>query len=309
MINKKLQGLAFCSVAALLTAGQASAHTGVRDLAVAAAKSYNAFTITHGCADYLAGGQQYPVLGQAALFPYGSTAVWREADNSIISNPSTIVSGVYSMAVSGLAGAASPFPTAAEIVDGSGNVHGLLWKDGAVEPKMTAAVPFLITHPAIIDACISSVKVRVGVINFCDTQVNQATDATKPYAAPKDAFGRPLYNTSVAGGTQTNATSTTPKFVAKPGGNGDHNRADWWFRALEGGSTNFNDSAITDEAGLWSAGITVSNPNVATGSAASACTGGAPRQVTVEASGADFDTYFTAPNLQPFVKTGTVGNF
>ena len=311
MINKKLQGLAFCSVAALLTAGQASAHTGVKDLAVAGAKSYNAFIITHGCSDYAVktSAQQWPVLGQAAVFPYGATAVWREVNNNIISDPSTIVSGVYNMAVSGLAGAASPFPTNTEIVDGSGNVHGLVWKDGALDPKMNAAVPFLITHPAIIDACISSVKVRVGVINFCDTQVNMATDATKSYPAPKDAFGRPVYKTSVNSGIQTNVTPTTPKFVAIPGGNGDHNRFDLWFKDLVGGSINFNDPAITGEAGLWSAGITVSNPNVATGSAVAACPGSATRQVTVEPSGADFDAYFTAPNLQPFIKTGTLSNF
>lgn len=308
MMDSKLKGLAFCSVVALLSAGQAMAHTGVRDAATAGIKSYNAFTITHGCADYVTGGQQYPVIGQAALFPFGSLAVWKETNGTIIDG-STIVSGVFTMGASALAGAASPFPVVEEIVDNLGNVHGMLWKEGAVEPKTTATVPFLVTPPAIIDACISSVKVRVGVINFCDTQANQANDASKAYPAPKDFFNRPLHNTSVAGGIQ-GSVATSPNFVALPRGNGDHNRADWWFNSPEGGSTNFADQAILGEAGLWSAGITVNNPGVAIDpTIKAACPGGAPRQVTVEAPGADFDAYLTAGNLQPFVKKGQVSNY
>ena len=327
MIDSKFKGLALCSMISLLAAGQAMAHTGVRDIAIAGSKSYNAFTITHGCADYNAGTtQQYPAIGQAALFPYGSTAVWREVSatpsttNGTVIDGSTIVTGVFNLAVSGLAGVSSPFPTTQEIVDSLGNPHGILWKDGAVEPKLTAAVPFLVTPPAITNACISAVLVRVGVINFCDVQKNASNDATGPYAAPKDAFGRPLNNTSPAGGIQQNVTPTSAKFVAIPAGNGDNNRADWWFADLyPSGSANFSDSDILSEGlGLWSAKITVTNPNVAkqylsdgttSNPVYAACPGGAPRQVTVEPGSVDFDTYFTAPNLQPFVKTGTVSNF
>ena len=319
MIDSKLKGLAFFSIVSLFAAGQAMAHTGVRDQATAGVGSYNGFTVTHGCADYVAGGQQYPVVGQAALFPYGASAVWRElgtssANGIVIADPTTIVgAAVYNLAVTGYASVASAFPSNTEIVDNLGNVHGLLWKDGGMEPKSNTVTPFKITHPAIIDKCIASVKVRVGVINFCDVQKNQANDATGPYAAPKDAFGRPLHNTSVAGGIQANVSATSPNFVALPAGNGDHNRADWWFTDLyPSGSSNFSDSAILSEGlGLWSAGITVNNPNAyaATDSNYAACPGGKTRQVTVEPPAADFDAYLTAANLQPFVKLGTVNNY
>ena len=327
MIDSKIKGLALCSVIGLLAAGQAVAHTGVRDQATAGTASYNGFTITHGCADYVAGGQQYPVIGQAALFPYGSTAVWREVsatpsttNGTVIADPTTIVgANVYNLGVKDYASASSAFPTSNSIVDGLGNIHALVWKDGAMEPKQNTITPFKITHPAIINQCISSVKVRVAVINFCDVQKNQVNDATGPYTAPKDFLGRAIPNTAVAGGIQANVTATSPKFVTLAAGNGDHNRADWWFSDIYGGSQNFADSAIlTEGLALWSAGITVNNPNAAKQFLAdgvtanpvyTACPGGQPRQVTVEPSGVDFDTYFTAANLQPFVKLGQPNNF
>jgi hypothetical protein len=318
MIDSKFKGLVLCSMMGLLAAGQAVAHTGVRDQATAAVASYNGFTITHGCADYIAGGQQYPVIGQAALFPYGATAVWRElgvgtANGTVIADPTTIVGvNVYNLGVKDYASASSAFPTTNSIVDGLGNIHALFWKDGAMEPKQNTVTPFKITHPAIIDKCIASVKVRVAVINFCDVQKNQANDATGPYTAPKDFLGRAIPNTSVAGGIQANVTATSPKFVTLPAGNGDHNRADWWFSDISGGSQNFADSAILSEGlGLWSAGITVNNPSayISTDAGYAGCPGGKPRQVTVEPSGVDFDTYLTAGNLQPFVKLGSPNNF
>ena len=76
MIDSKIKVLTLCSFAALFAAGQAVAHTGVRDKATEGAASYNGFTITHGCGDH--SGQTYPVLGQVALFPYGADVVFRD---------------------------------------------------------------------------------------------------------------------------------------------------------------------------------------------------------------------------------------
>ena len=57
--------ITFCTLAALFVAGQAVAHTGVRDKVTvsdaAGASSYNAFTLTHGCGGD--SGSAYPVLG------------------------------------------------------------------------------------------------------------------------------------------------------------------------------------------------------------------------------------------------------
>ena len=342
MMNSKIKGLAFCSVVALFTAGQAMAHTGIRDKPLTAGvASYNGFTITHGCADYAnsaagtPGGQAYPVLGQAALFPYGANAVWREVAvapetvGTIISG-STIVAGTYNLGATAYTNVGSAFSTSAKIVDSLGNVHGIVWKDGAMEPKLNTVTPFKITPPAIIDNCIAAVSTRVGVINFCDVQKTAANDAIGPYVAPKDFLGRAVTNSAPLGNIQINTTATTPKFVGITKGNGDHNRADWWFKDLSPASANWNDNAITSEAGLWSASVDVINPNaysatdlpavgrvgqagyqaavIANPTALAACPGGKTRKVTVEPSGTDFDTYLTAANLQPFVgKYATTG--
>ena len=80
MKHSKIKGLTLCSLVALLAAGQAVAHTGVRDKVTvsdaAGASSYNGFTITHGCGGD--SGDAYPVLGQSAVFPTGERVVWRE---------------------------------------------------------------------------------------------------------------------------------------------------------------------------------------------------------------------------------------
>jgi hypothetical protein len=311
MMDSKIKGLAFCSLVALFATGQAFAHTGVRDTATANIASYNGFTITHGCADYNNPGQAYPVIGQAAVFPFGESAVWREAtitpkgQQDVVGakiDGKTIVDplAVYSLGVNGYASVGSAFATTRELVDKLGNVRGLIWKDGAMEPNLNTVTPFKITHPVIKNACISSVKVRVGVINYCDVGKNQANDAQGPYKAAKDAFGRLIPIIKAPGNLQSNVVANIPVFKSTSGGNGDHNRADFWFRDLDGGSKLYNDQAILGEPGIWSAGIIVNNPDVATGAVASACPGGKPRQVTVEPSGLDFDEILTGENTRPF---------
>ena len=49
MTTTKFKGLTLCTLAALFAAGQAFAHTGVRDQATEGTASYNGFTIGHGC--------------------------------------------------------------------------------------------------------------------------------------------------------------------------------------------------------------------------------------------------------------------
>lgn len=311
--------------AALLLVGQAFAHTGVRDSVTvsdsAGARSYNGFTITHGCGGD--SGNAYPVLGQSAVFPTGDRVVWREGeavegapDSNIIAigggagifdtivkddngNPVTDEQGNplpdpgVNLSVTGYAGAESAFPTVQEIVDPNalnpGVVEGLLWKDGAMEPKLNTVTPFRVTVPKIIDPTVKQVNVRIGVINYCDFGKNAANDNRGPYKEPKDMFGRkiPILATALAP-DQINVAAAS-YFTAISGGNGDNNRQDWWFPAPYGGSALYNDADVLQPS-YWTT-MTVINAS-ATGD----------RVVSIEPTGAAFDAILTGPNTRPFTR-------
>lgn len=319
--------LTLCSVAALLVAGQAIAHTGVRDRvnasATATTVSYNAFTLTHGCGGD--SGSAYPVLGQSAIFPTKDRVVWREADGTVIAegggagifdtivqlptfdangtpildaNGAPVLGPVdngLNLAVTGYAGMGSGFTTVQEIVDPNatspGVVEGLLWKDGAMEPKLNSLPPFKVTIPKIIDPSVKQINVRFGVINYCDIGKNAANDATGPYKQPKDAFGRkiPLL-ASASAPDQINVNGAT-FFDDIKQGNGDNNRQDWWFAAPYGGSALYNDPEVLQPT-YWST-MTVINTSA---------NAGATRVVSVEPTGAAFDAILTGPNTRPFTK-------
>lgn len=297
MIHPKFKGLTLCSLVALFAAGQAFAHTGVRDEVDEGNKSYNSFTITHGCGDE--GGQSYPVLGQSALFPFGANAVWKNAAGVVIqkggNGNGTISSATLALAVAGYAGFSSPFATSQEIVDKLGNVQALFWKDGAMEPKLNAVTPFKISAPTIANNCVKSLGIRVAVINYCDLNKNAANDINGPYLQPKDAFGRKIPKLTIGTGIQTNVNGA-PFYVTLPNGNGDNNRADWWFSAPVGGSFLYKDPQLLNE---WSATLIVNNS-----AADLAKCKGTKVDVTVEPHGAAFDAYLTGPNTRPF----TLGN-
>ena len=308
------------SIGALLVSSQAFSHTGVKEPIIASVAagtaSYNAFTITHGCASG-SNDQQYPVIGQVALFPFGPDAVWRNAatgtqtNGTVFTTPPPIAgvtdahTGVttYSLNLvpSAFASASSSFVTTREIVDNLGNVRAILWKDGALEPKQGTLTQFKVTAPAITDNCVSAVKVRLGVINFCENKKNASNDA-KSYTAPKDAFGRAIPKTyeAVDGvvGLQTNVIDKSPVYKSISGGNGDNNRADWWFYDLyPSGSALYNDPDLLEEvtASKYWTTMTISN----TDANLAKCTG-TKTTVTVEPPAKDFDSFLTGPNTQPF---------
>jgi hypothetical protein len=292
------------SLGALFVSGQALAHTGVRDTASSGTASYNGFTITHGCAgdDAVA----YPVIGQAALFPFGAKTVWKDATGAVLGRGLEGHTGIdtagkdhsgnalpdigLNLAVVGYVGG-SPFASSYEIFDSLGNVQGLLWKDGAMPNNMNVVTPFKVTPPKITDNCIASLKVRIGVINYCDVGKNAENDAKGPYKAPKDAFGHQVQN-----GIEPNS----PYFKTMAKGNSDNNRADWWFTALDGGSSLYNDVSQLQPT-FWTT-MTVNNPTAVTGSSAAACPGGKTRTVSVEPTGAAFDEYLNEQNLRGFSK-------
>jgi hypothetical protein len=168
-------------------------------------------------------------------------------------------------------------------------VEGLLWKDGAMEPKLNTITPFKVAVPKIIDPAVKQVNIRIGVINYCDFEKNAANDAKGPYKQPKDAFDRkiPLL-ASAAAPDQINVNSA-PVYVSLPAGNGDNNRQDWWFAAPYGNSALYNDPDLIQPT-YWTT-LTVINSS-ATGS----------RVVSVEPTGAAFDAILTGPNTRPFTR-------
>lgn len=306
--------LALSSLITLLAAGQALAHTGVRDQTTEGVASYNGFTITHGCGGD-AGTTPYPVIGQSAVFPFGNTAVWRDEAGEIIP-PTTDASGKVvanngggtisatslSLNVTGYAGSASPFVTTNELVDNLGIVRGLHWKDGAMEPKLNAITPFRVTPPTIVDKC-TTLLVRVGVINWCDTGKNATNDASGPYQAPKDAFGKEIPLTALDDGNpdtpaKQKNVAVSPIYAYMSAGNGDNNRADWWFTAPEGGSVLYNDPDLL-QSEYWT---TITVNNTPADIAACQAEGGIPKVVTVEPSGPDFDKILSPANTKPFTK-------
>jgi hypothetical protein len=279
---------------AALGIGQAYAHTGVRDQAAENSNSFNGFTIGHGCAG-ASGEQEYPVVGQTALFPEGATAVWRDAAGAVIQTGGNgiISGGSLSLGVTGYAGMSSPFTTAQEIVDGNGVVRALHWRDGAMEPKLGAITPFKVKTPVIENNCVKTLKVRIAVINWCDIAKNQENDAKGPYKAPRDAFKRKIPMTVIPPAKQTNVAAS-PYYTNIGKGNGDNNRADWWFQNLKTPSALYNDPDLQSS---W-ATLTVNNSAADLAN----CAGTLIESVSVEPDGPDFDAYLTEENTQPFTK-------
>ena len=310
--------LKLCTLAIAVASSQAFAHTIVRDVADEGTASNNAFVITHGCGAER-GTQSYPVLGQSAAFPYGNNAVWRNSDGSIIpadqdeegndrnNGAGTIEDLTLSLGLAGVGGFQSSFATTQEIVGPSDAdpqtrvVQGILWKDGAMAPNLYTNTPFRVNAPLITDHCVKTLKVRIAVINYCDIAKNATNDANGPYVQPKDAFGRTIPMAALAGAQQTNVTPGTPVFSTMPAGNGDNNRADWWFPALEGSSALYNDPQML-QTSFWTE-LEINNSAVDT----ALCPGGEAdlKEVTVEPNAIAVDRILSGPNTRPFTRGNT----
>jgi len=304
MTLSKFKGLTLCALVALFASEQALAHTGVRDTAVEGTASYNGFTITHGCNNSSEGGppaQQYPVIGQSAVFPSGDTAVWRDQTGAVIqvggNGAGTITGDKLSLSVTGYSDG-STFKTTEELVDGLGNPQGLLFKDGVMAPNLNAITPFKITAPTIANNCVKTLKIRIGVVNYCDTDKNANNDAKGPWKSPKDDSGKDIKipkTTSEATGFVQAAPANVGKFKEMTNGNGDNNRADWWFTAPYGGSALYNDPELLQPTYWTTLSVTNKTADLAL------CTG-TQVEYSVEPSGVAFDTILTGKNTRPFTK-------
>ena len=306
-LNSKSKSIAIFSLGALFLTSQAFAHTGVRDVVEEGQESFNAFKITHGCGGH-EGDQTYPVIGQTALFPFGGNAVWRDSAGTVIqvggNGLGAISTPLLTLSLNSLNGFGSPFATVQEIVDGENNVRALHWRDGAMDPQSNGHTPFRIKAPMVNDdKCVKSVRVRIGVINWCDTWKNEENDITGPYNKPLDAFGRPIPNVKVGAADQANVYESGI-FDTMPGGNGDNNRADWWFGDVYGGAnggTNvwYQDPDLLQQPDAKTGKVFWTTLTINNTSLPASCQG-KETEVSVEPQAVNFDYLLRPANIKPF---------
>jgi hypothetical protein len=181
----------------------AFAHTGVRDTVTGSSEStttsYNAFAITHGCSGGEGDTPPKKVTGQSAVFPFGPPAaeltgpgaVWVRLGQA--PTPPTLLTAAEVAAIIGdedkdpstppdldlsVAGIqdASLFKTQTEEVDPQDAVHALNWRGGKLETNLLGITQFRVTVPPIVNPCVSRVRIRIAVSNWCEKNQNEATD-------------------------------------------------------------------------------------------------------------------------------------
>lgn len=192
MLNSSiLKRLTIGSLTTLLCAQGALAHTVVKDQVTASATStttsYNAFAITHGCGGD-AGVPPLKVIGQSAVFPFGAPAasltdpgaVWVNLSDSSILNDAEVTAIIGSpdlnLSVGGIQDE-SVFEKQTEEADAAEVVHALNWFDGKLETNLVGLTQFRVSAPMIADACVSKVRIRIAVANWCERKKNEANDA------------------------------------------------------------------------------------------------------------------------------------
>ncbi|MGH8470100.1 MAG: hypothetical protein ACREVY_14315 [Gammaproteobacteria bacterium] len=253
MPSLNIKRLTMCSLTTLMcTVGpNVFGHTGVQDAAEAGKRSYNAFTITHGCGSGHDDPTPLKVRGQSAVFPFG-VAVWTDLSTGevIETGAMGIVSEDDDFVDLGVGGIQDndPFAKQEEETDDLENVRALNWKRGALKTNLLGTPRFRVSAPVILDNCVSTLRVRIAVVNWCKFGKNEGNDPV-------------------------------------------NDRSDWWFTGPEQtGSTLFVDPDLVQED-FWTT-LTVNNPNAAS------CTG-TPREVAVQPTGADIDTFLP---YKPFTK-------
>ncbi len=277
---------------AVYAAGQAVyAHTGVRDQATEGTASFNGFTITHGCgSDNDPTVPSLPVIGQSAVFPYGDASssfgptVWVDVatntviptgGNGIVRLAAPPALPILSLGVGGIQ-QNDPFDTVVEETDPASPtvVRALNWKgsdviralarDGervkllrkpfrGLSPDLVGIPLFRVSAPTIIDDCVSRLRVRIAVANWCEKRRNEANDPDNNRAD----WWFPLV--SIPAGS--------------PGAPGT-------------GSTNFTDPDLVQD-NFWTT-LTVNNVDTAD---PTTCPGGVLREVAVQPAGTEIDTY------------------
>lgn len=172
--------------AALFGAGSvAVAHTGVKDKGLEGQGLYTAFTIGHGCESATNTALPIlPVIAQSVVFPNGIGSVAFKIDPATKAESRIDLSKFITGAIGGVvtlgpkaAQDKSIFQVAKSVVDAAGNVRGLKFTNGQLDPTMVGLVPFKVSgikfEPT---SCANSLQVRVAIANWCNTSQDVADD-------------------------------------------------------------------------------------------------------------------------------------
>jgi hypothetical protein len=193
--QKNIKKLSLCATVALLcgAAQIATAHTGIKDSATEGKTLYTAFTIGHGCA---AGesGTPLPVIAQSAVFPNAADSVaykinpadgkdGEQIDLSTVMS-GTVGHGSTAAPVGGLLGLSpagiqdkSVFDSQMELTDEAGNVRGFQFTKGNLDTTLMGLIPFRVSGVSFVpDSCAKSVKVRIGIANYCTNSKKTSDD-------------------------------------------------------------------------------------------------------------------------------------
>jgi hypothetical protein len=195
---KKITLSALTVVACALSQG-VFAHTGVKDtITEGTTSTYNAFTVTHGCASNTAvtGTPQLDVLGSSVVFPNaaGSTVNKVDASGNTIAaiDLGTVINGTVGGAFVNMSPAAiypSLFDNMKVTFDTASNIRGFYTYGGGTlaGSKAVGLIPFRmagVTFKAD-DAgagtvnCAKSLKVRMAVANWCKRGVANNADPAR----------------------------------------------------------------------------------------------------------------------------------
>jgi hypothetical protein len=183
------QFAAYSVAAALIAASQGGfAHTGVKETVdvnvggvPSGSSSNNAFVITHGCAG-AEGDTPIPVIGQSAVFPFGDDAVWVKLSDGSPTTADAVIGKALDLDPGGVYDA-GVFKTVTEENDptavnahGSPIVRAINYLGGNIPPNLAAYAQFRVSVPAIVDKCVSKLRIRVAVANWCEKDQNQKSD-------------------------------------------------------------------------------------------------------------------------------------
>lgn len=214
--SRELKRLTVCSLTTMMCMANLDgfAHTGVRDTVRASSESAttsnNAFTIPHGCSGGEGDTPPKKVKGQSAVFPFGPPAAQLTGPGAVwvrlgqAPAPPTLLTAEEVAAIIGdededpstpphlnldVTGIqdASLFETQTEEVNPAGTdplgphdsipVHALNWLDGKLETNLLGITQFRVTVPPIVNPCVSRVRIRIAVSNWCEKNQNEANDA------------------------------------------------------------------------------------------------------------------------------------
>ncbi len=185
MINSKnLKKMTLCSLATVICgAGQVVyAHTGVKDSVVEGKSLYTAFTIGHACNNNEGTEKLLKVTAQSAVFPNNSDSQafkiegGTETPINLADHIEGADGGLPSLSPSMIQDK-NIFKKQRELTDANEKVRGIQFTSGSLDTTALGLVPFKVSAPKFkADSCAKSLKVRIGIANYCSKTKNTNKD-------------------------------------------------------------------------------------------------------------------------------------